>query len=107
MADLAFLTVRLKQTHHSVVHKSVIKSLQASTAKRMKQVVIQMVCLKVSERIVVQFQGRGFGMITEIGQLGGDVVRVPRVSGKGVADSFLGKSLKINRRRVVVVHTVS
>ena len=107
MTYLAFLSVCLKQIHHSVVHEPVIESLQASTAERVKQVVVQIVCLEVPERVVVQFQGCRFGMITEVGQLRGDVVRVPWMSAECIAYSLLGKSLEIDRRCVVVVDSVS
>ncbi len=97
LADLPFLSVGLKQIHHPVVHEPVIESLKASPSERVKQVIVQIVRLEVPERIVVQFQGRGSGVVAEVGQFRGDVVGVPRVPAQCVADSLLGKSLKIDR----------
>ena len=107
LADLPFLPVRLKQVHHPVVHEPVVESLKASAAEGVEQVVVQIVRLKVPERIVVQFQGRGPGMVAEVGQFSGEVVRAPRMPAQGVAHSLLGKSPEIDRGGVVVVHAVS
>ena len=106
LADLAFFPVCLKQIHHPVVHEPVIESLKASASEGVKQVVVQIVRLKIPERIVVQFQGRGSGVVTEVGQFRGDEVRVSRMPAEGVPDSLFRQPPEIDGGGVVVVHSV-
>ena len=91
---------------HSVLNISGTESLYAAIADGMKQIIVDIVHLKFLERPLVHLYGILARIVREIRQLCCYIEFIPRMTFKSYTCRFFRPSLNINRRRVVIVHSM-
>ena len=70
------------------------------------QIVVDVVGLEIDERLAVHGHRAFAAGVAEIGQLGGNIVGVPRVTLEGYAGGILREAAQVCRSRVEIVYTV-
>ena len=105
VADAAGFTLLYEEVQHAVVDVSLVEVLHG-LADGVQQVIVDVVCLQVDERLAVHGHRTLAAWISEVGELGGDVVGVPGVAFEGYAGGVLGEAAQICRGGVEIVDTV-
>ena len=107
VTDATCLAFLHQEIDHAIFNVAGAESLDAAVANGVQQVVVDVVHLQFLERAVVHGNGVLARIVGEVGQFGSHEELLARMTLQGDAGRFFRPTLYIDRRRVVVVHTMS
>ena len=100
---LFFLAEEVK---HTVLYIPLVECLPAATSYGVEEVVVEVVCLELLERIVVHLDGCLGGPVSKVGKLGGNVVAFPWMAAQGNSGGLFALALQVCGRSVEVIDSV-